>query len=135
MGSSEFQGAFEPTFIHSVAQALSADQILFHTMTFFKYTLNEQKCIKILLKLIETCLYVFYNQQTVKILSCVISQVFVLKWRPHIRKVKEFLLYLKGQYSILTKLLTVNCLPYLRNFSYWKKQQQNVGLLGYGLPI
>ena len=80
----------------------------------------------------------FHNQQTVnKILPCVGSQSFVLKCRPPIGKVKESLLYVKGQYSILViKLLTVNYPPYLKNFSYWTKQnQQNVGLSGSGSPI
>lgn len=80
----------------------------------------------------------FHSQQPVnKILSCVGSQSFDLSWRPPIGKVKESLLYVKGQYSILViKLLTVNCPPYLKNFSYWRKQQQqNVGLSGSGSPI
>ena len=80
----------------------------------------------------------FHNQQIVnKILPCVGSQSFVLKCRPPIGKVKESILYAKGQYSILViKLLTVNYPPYLKNFSYWTKQnQQNVGLSGSGSPI
>lgn len=44
-GDGSFKGAFEPTFIHSVLQSLSADQILFSHRDIFQIhiKLDEQK--------------------------------------------------------------------------------------------